>query len=156
MDTSKLNCNLEILPASWRDLGELRRLEKECFPQDAWSLFDLIAVLTFANVVRLKAVTRDTFVGFVAGEIRHGKKVGWIATIGVFPAYQRNGIATALLKECETRLAVDCIRLSVRRGNSPAIQLYEDSGYQCIGKWTRYYQDGSDAIVYEKCCQFTL
>jgi len=150
MSAGILNLNYEIHPACWRDLGALRRIEKECFPLDAWPLFDLIAVLTFNSVVRLKAVVNDNVVGFIAGEQRFGEKIGWIATIGVLPEYQRHGIAAALLGECETRLDVKHIRLSVRAGNSPAKKLYEVSGYRRIGQWSGYYQDGSDAVVYEK------
>lgn len=156
MEKSGNQIRFEIIPASWRDLGALRRIEKECFPLDAWPLFDLIAVLTFSNVVRLKAVVKDQIVGFVAGELRHGENVGWIATIAVLPDYQRNGIATALMEMCERKLDVPQTRLSVREGNSAAIQLYEESGYRRIGRWSRYYQDGSDAIVYEKRSQVTL
>jgi ribosomal-protein-alanine N-acetyltransferase len=147
----------QILPASWRDLGALRRLEKVCFPKDAWPLLDLIGVLSLPNVIRLKAVRvdpmiGDQMIGFVAGDKR-SSALGWIATICVLPEYRRQGIATALLKECETRLEVTRIRLSVRLGNASAIQLYEGFGYQRVDIWPRYYQDGTDALVFEKLCQ---
>ncbi len=45
-----------IEPATLRDLGALRHLEQVCFPKDAWPLLDLIGVLTFRGVMRLKAV----------------------------------------------------------------------------------------------------
>jgi len=140
----------EILPATWRDLGALRRLERECFPVDAWPLLDLIGVLSFSNVLRLKAVRDDQMVGFVAGDKRPAQNLAWIATIGVLPDYQRQGIASALLDACENRLNVARVRLSVRVGNNPAIRLYESRGYQPVGKWASYYQDGSDAIILEK------
>jgi ribosomal-protein-alanine N-acetyltransferase len=148
--------DFDIYPASWRDLGALRRIEKACFPIDAWPLFDMIAVLTFNNVVRLKAVVKEQVVGFVAGEQRGRENIGWIATIGVLPDYQRKGIATALMRECESRLEVTRIRLSVRAGNLAAIQLYKERGYRQIGQWSRYYQDGSDALVYEKKVRLPL
>jgi ribosomal protein S18 acetylase RimI-like enzyme len=140
----------DILPATWRDLGALRHLERECFPRDGWPLLDLIGVLSFPNFVRLKAVIQDKMVGFVAGDLRPSKDLAWIATIGVLPAYQRQGIASALLSTCEDRLTVSRIRLSVRVGNLPAINLYKGFGYQRLGKWASYYQDGSDALVFEK------
>jgi len=142
--------HFEILPATWRDFSELRRLERTCFPVDAWPLLDLIGVLAFQNVVRLKAVIDTQMVGFVAGEHRASEGLAWIATIGVLPPYQGKGVATALLGACEERLLASRIRLSVRVGNYPAIRLYEGSGYQRVGRWVEYYQDGSDAIVFEK------
>jgi ribosomal-protein-alanine N-acetyltransferase len=131
-------------------LAALRSLEQECFPIDAWPFLDLIAVLTFPNVVRLKAVWEDQMLGFIAGDRRGAVNMAWIATVGVRPAYQRRGIASALLVACEGQLAVQRVRLSVRAGNIPAIRLYEGHGYQRIGLWPAYYQDKSDAIVLEK------
>jgi ribosomal-protein-alanine N-acetyltransferase len=139
----------EILPAGWRDLGALRRLEKVCFPKDAWPLLDLIGVLSLPNVVRLKAILDDQMVGFVAGD-RRSDDLAWIATIGVLPAYRRRGIAAALLGECESQLNVTRIRLSVRLGNTGAIHLYQHFGYRRIDIWPDYYQDGTDALVFEK------
>jgi ribosomal-protein-alanine N-acetyltransferase len=138
-----------MIPASWRDLGALRRLEKVCFPEDAWPLLDLIGVLSLPNVVRIKAEIRDQMVGFIAGE-RKSSDLGWIATIGVLPEYRQQGIASALLKECEHQLAVMRIRLSVRLGNKRAIYLYEKFGYQRIDLWPKYYIDKTDALVFEK------
>jgi len=138
-----------MLPANWRDLGGLRQLEKACFPVDSWPLLDLIGVLSLPNIVRLKAVISDQMIGFVAGD-KKSSDLGWIATIGVLPEYRRQGIAAALLTECETRLEVARIRLSVRLGNTSAIQLYEGFGYQRVDIWPKYYQDGADALVFEK------
>ncbi len=140
----------EILPATWRDLSALRHLEKVCFPVDAWTILDLIGVLSFPNVVRLKALVEGEFVGFVAGDRRPSRNLAWIATIAVLPEYRQRGIATALMQACEDQLDVPCIRLSVRRGNRVALRLYEHLGYQQIGLWPAYYQDGTDAIVMEK------
>ncbi|MBN1667405.1 MAG: GNAT family N-acetyltransferase [Anaerolineales bacterium] len=142
--------DFEILPASWRDLNALRQLEKACFPLDAWPLLDLVAVLSFSNVVRLKAEIGDEMVGFVAADIKPAENLAWIATIGVLPAYRRQGIAAALLQACEARLEVGIIRLSVRRHNQTAIRLYQNLGYSQVGVWPAYYQDGTDALVFEK------
>jgi ribosomal protein S18 acetylase RimI-like enzyme len=141
---------VEIVPAAWRDLGALRTLERVCFPKDAWPLLDLIGVLSFPNVVRLKAVINNEMVGFVAGDIRSSNGLAWIATIGVLPDYRRRGVATQLLRACEERLSTYTIRLSVREDNIPAITLYMKLGYKRVGMWPAYYQDGSDAIVLEK------
>ena len=145
-----LDSACQIMPANWRDLGELRRLERECFPLDAWPLLDLIGVLSLSKVVRLKAVIREQMIGFVAGEKRSARDMAWIATICVLPGYQRRGIASRLLDACEERLDVDRIRLSVRAENTAAIRLYQGFGYHRVGSWASYYQDGADAIVFEK------
>ena len=89
---------MEIQPASIRDLGALRRLEQACFEKDAWPLLDLIAVLTWPDVIRLKAVENYEMIGFVAGDPRSSEGVNWVATIAVDPHYQRRGIGRALLR----------------------------------------------------------
>jgi len=142
----------QITPANWRDLGALRHLEKVCFPQDAWPLLDLIGVLSLPKVIRLKAVSQEQMIGFVASDQR-SNDLAWIATIGVLPEYRRQGIASALLAECENQLDVARIRLSVRSGNTGAICLYESFGYQRVDTWPEYYQDGTDALVLEKFCR---
>lgn len=141
---------MEIVPASILDLNALRKLEKESFDRDAWPLFDLIAVLTFPEVVRLKAVEEGQMVGFVAGDPRPRDGWGWIATIAVDPNFRRRGIGTSLLRECENKLGVPRSRLTVRLSNEGAITLYQREGYQTIDLWKSYYSDGEDAIVMEK------
>ena len=139
-----------VQPANLRDLNSLRRLEQACFPKDAWPLLDMIGVLSMPNIVRLKAVDADQLVGFIAADVRPGQNIAWIATVGVLPEYRRRGVATALLAACEGRLKVGCVRLSVRTSNEAAIQLYKRLSYRPVGSWPAYYQDGEDALVFEK------
>lgn len=145
-----MDTRLNILPATLRDLSSLRRIEKACFPKDAWPLLDLLAVLTFPDVIRLKAVEDGIMVGFIAGDLRRSEGLGWIATIGVLPGYRRRGIARLLLKECEMRMNSSHFRLCVRKENIEAIQLYQTDGYQFTDTWKNYYNDGGDALVMEK------
>ena len=139
-----------VEPATWRDLNQLRNIEKICFPQDAWPLWDLIGVLTLPNVVRLKAVTGDRMVGFIAGDLRPSEQMAWIATVGVLPEYRGRGIGEALIRACEEQLDTPTVRLSVRLSNEGAVRLYQRLGYQRVGIWPTYYEDGEDAVVMEK------
>ena len=141
---------MEITTATIRDLNALRKLERICFEKDSWPLFDLIAVLTFPDVVRLKAVEGGLMVGFVAGDPRPSQGFSWIATIGVLPGHQRKGIGRALLHACEKQLKTPRLRLSVRASNQAALTLYEQEGYRTIDIWKAYYNDGENAIVMEK------
>ncbi|MCL4274679.1 MAG: GNAT family N-acetyltransferase [Anaerolineales bacterium] len=141
---------MDIVKASILDLNSLRILERESFAQDAWPLFDLIAVLTFPDVIRLKAMEGKKMVGFVAGDPRPRDGWGWIATIAVDPRFQRRGIGRALLEQCERQLGVPRARLTVRASNSGAISMYEQAGYLPIDVWKAYYNDGEDALVMEK------
>ena len=141
---------MEIQTASIRDLRALRRLENACFEKDAWPLLDLIAVLTWTEVIRLKAEEDGQLVGFVAGDPRPSKGVAWVATIGVDPHYQRRGVGRALLRACEEQVNLPRIKLTVRLSNRVAVSLYEKEGYRTIDIWKTYYDDGEDGLVMEK------
>ena len=141
---------MEIIKASILDLNALRKLEQESFGKDAWPLFDLIAVLTFSEVIRLKAMEDDQMVGFVAGDPHPREGWGWIATIAVDSRYRRRGIGRALLHACEAKLGVPRSRLTVRLSNDAAISMYEKDGYRKTDIWKAYYSDGEDGILMEK------
>ncbi len=141
---------MEIIKASILDLSALHKLEHESFGKDAWSLMDLIAILTFSDVVRLKAVEDNCMVGFVGGDPRPSQGWGWIATIAVDPRFRRRGAGRQLLRACEKKLGVARSRLTVRASNYAAISLYEKEGYAMIDVWKKYYDDGEDAMVMEK------
>ena len=141
---------VRIEPATWRDMGSIRAVEQAGFDTDAWPLLDLLAALTFPDVVRLKAVLGERVVGFSGGDIRRSQRLGWITTLGVLPEFRRQGIASDLLVATETAIGQPSIRLCVRRSNSGAIRLYYKFGYLQIGVWPAYYADGEDALVLEK------
>ena len=71
----------QILPASIGDFNTLRRLEKICFPVDAWPFLDMVAALTLPNIVRYKMVADEKVIGFILGDIRRMQRTGWIASV---------------------------------------------------------------------------
>jgi ribosomal-protein-alanine N-acetyltransferase len=141
---------VEIRAASWRDFRPVQRLEKICFQKDAWPWIDILAALTFPETVRLVAESGGRTVGFVVGDRRQRKRMGWIATIGVHPDYRGQRIGTQLLEACERALDVPKVRLSLRPSNAPALHLYRRQGYSEIDRWPRYYSGGEDALIMEK------
>ena len=142
-----------IQTATWRDFSQLNQLERACFSsQDLWPFWDLVAALTLPGLVRLKVMVDDQMVGFIGGERDTSRKVGWVTTLGVLPAYRRRGIAKTLLISCEECLGMPVVRLSVRASNQTAIRLYEKHGYAVVNRWERYYAGGEDALVLEKRC----
>jgi ribosomal protein S18 acetylase RimI-like enzyme len=144
------NRQFQLLHANWHDLNDLRKLEDTCFAEDSWPIWDLIAVLTLPKIVRLKAVVGDHMAGFIAGDPQPREGLGWISTLGVLPQYRRMGIAKSLLTQCEEELGFPRIRLSVRRSNDAALDLYKNAGYQMVDTWRKYYYNGEDALVLEK------
>ena len=141
---------MEIQPATLLDLGALRRLGTVCFERDAWPLLDLIAVLTWPEMIRLKAVEAGEMIGFIAGDPRQSKGVTWIATVGVDPRFRRRGIGRALMLACEAQSNFSWMRLTVRLSNEGAIAMYEKLGYRISDIWQDYYNDGEDGLVMTK------
>jgi [ribosomal protein S18]-alanine N-acetyltransferase len=141
---------MEITSATLLDLNSVNKLEHACFEKDAWPMLDLIAVLTFPDIVRLKVMDDGQMIGFVAGDTHGHDGAAWIATIGIAPGYRRRGLGRELLRACEAKLKVPRIRLSVRASNDGAIRLYEQEGYQRVEVWQAYYNDGEAAVVMEK------
>jgi ribosomal-protein-alanine N-acetyltransferase len=141
---------MEIEAANLMDLSSLRHLENVCFGNDAWPLLELIAVLTWPDVIRLKAVESGEMVGFIAGDPRQSRGVVWIATIAVDPRFRRRGIGRALMLECERRASLPAMKLTVRISNQAAISLYEKLGYHTSDIWRAYYNDGEDGLVMSK------
>jgi ribosomal protein S18 acetylase RimI-like enzyme len=132
------------------DVFQVWRLNRACFPKDAYDLFTLFNMSVMPGIARLKAVTDDRIVGYVAGEINKRENCGWIITIGVHPQHAGRGIGTALLLAGEQSLNMPCVKLTVRRSNQRAIQLYERCGYIWVNTYRRYYHDGEDGLVMEK------
>ena len=137
---------ITLVPAGWRDVGELKTLEKICFGRHAWPLIDLLAVLMMPDIIRLKACCGDRMAGFIAGEKRADGS-GWITTIGVLPEFRHQGIATLLIDACEQQLNTQTYKLCVMVDNHSAIKLYQKLGYRKIDLWEDYYGKGEHAIL---------
>jgi ribosomal-protein-alanine N-acetyltransferase len=154
-----------IAHATWRDFREMLALERVCFAGEGWPWIDILAALTFPEAVRLKAVRARASegepprgkpsngadpVGFVFGDRHRAKGVGWVASIGVHPAYQRRGLGAKLLAACERELGTAQVRLTLRPSNLTARRLYDAAGYVEVSRMPRYYNNGEDGIVMEK------
>lgn len=139
----------QIKEVRWRDYFRLRAVFKAAFGRDAWSSLDIALALLTPNTVRLIAERDEDVIGFVIGGKRQAG-VSWIAAIGVIPDARREGVGTGLLVECERRLGTPMLRLTLRRSNSTARELYERHGYRLKTVWSSYYRDGEDGLVMEK------
>ena len=133
-----------------RDIRAVHALEQACFGRDAWGYGELLVVYGAFGAVRLKAVAGGRLVGFISGEPRLGTGIAWVSTVGVHPDYQRHGIGSRLLAECEARLRQTCLKLVVREGNQAAIALYRRFGYEEVERWPGYYARGETGIVMQK------
>ncbi len=133
------------------DIRALHALERAIFPLDAYTYLDLLLLFLWPGITNLKATAPDGSLAGVVSGIRALKRDrAWIVTIGTAPAHQQQGIGTFLLHTVEQRIGRRVMRLTVRASNSPAIRLYERTGYTTIRRKRGYYRDGEDGLVMEK------
>jgi ribosomal protein S18 acetylase RimI-like enzyme len=139
-----------IAAAGLLDLPAIRRVERACFPADAYDLLTLLGLALNPRARRLKAITAEGVVGFSAGEVHSREGLGWIITIGVVPDCQGRGIGRSLLARIERAMGMPRVKLTVRRGNQRAIHVYEQGGYQRVATARAYYHDGEDGLIMQK------
>lgn len=87
-------------------------------------------------------------IGYVGVQIICGE--GYITNVAVLPAFRRQGVAKALLQRAMQK-QMDFITLEVRRGNLPAIRLYESLGFRQVGVRKDFYSaPREDALLYTR------
>jgi ribosomal-protein-alanine N-acetyltransferase len=135
-----------IRAATTADLDAIDEIERHSFPQP-WPRATFEAELTrdHARVV----VAGSPVIGFcnywlVAQELH-------VLAIATHPDRRRGGIGKLLLDHAiADARATGCTlaTLEVRRGNLPAIALYERAGFATVHIRARYYQDNDeDALI---------
>jgi ribosomal-protein-alanine N-acetyltransferase len=138
----------------WWDIDPVLGLEKDLFPEDAWSRGMFWSELAHARGPEatrryLVAEEDDRIVGY-AGLAASGD-LGDVQTIAVARELQGTGLGARLLTEL-LRAATDfeCaeVMLECRVDNIRAQKLYERFGFAPIGFRRGYYQPGNvDALV---------
>ena len=148
-----MRADLRFCEAEESHLCALMELEAECFPKDAWGQEALAAHLASPIAGGLLATGPE---GKIIGAVLYGAILPeWeIYRVCVTPSARGRGIGRALLVTLHDRLAAEGYHtgmLEVRRSNSPAIGLYEASGYDRIGVRRDYYRHPTeDALIYQK------
>ncbi|CCK28050.1 ribosomal-protein-alanine acetyltransferase [Streptomyces davaonensis JCM 4913] len=138
----------------WWDIDPVLGLEKELFPEDAWSrgmFWSELAHARGAEATRryLVAVEGERIVGY-AGLAASGDLAD-IQTIAVARDQWGTGLGGRLLTELlRAATAFECaeVMLECRVDNIRAQKLYERYGFEAIGFRRGYYQPGNvDALV---------
>ena len=139
--------DFHIRPFRAEDFDCLSKIDQACFPPGiAYTQMDLTGFITRRKAITLVAEYSDgtEFAGGIAGFAiaQPIKRVGRILTLDILPQARRQGLATRLIQECETRLrAGGCeqVYLETAVNNEPAIRLYSKLGYQILRKLPLYY-----------------
>lgn len=138
----------------WWDIDPVLELERDLFPEDAWSrgmFWSELAHARGAGATRRYVVAVDgaRLVGY-AGLAASGDLAD-VQTIAVARDHWGTGLGGRLLTELlRAATAFDCaeVMLECRVDNTRAQKLYERFGFEPIGFRRGYYQPGNvDALV---------
>ena len=135
------------------DIDALLALERAVFTMDVLSRRSFRHFLTAPTGSLIVAEHDDALAGYALVLYRPRSKLARLYSIAVAPHIGRRGIGTLLLKAAEDaamRRRCRVMRLEVHAHNTRAIASYEKSGYRLFGRHRRYYDDGADALRFEK------
>ncbi len=135
------------------DIDALLTLEQSVFTVDHLSRRSFRNFLTSSHSVVMVAEHEGAVAGYVHILFRPGSKTARLYSIGVAAHAAGRGIGVALLRTGERaarRRGIGIMRLEVQLANRAAIARYKKSGYRHTGRLPGYYNDGSDALRYEK------
>lgn len=144
---------IRIRPARASDFDALVELENGVFSSDRISARQLRHHLGSPGARILVAMHGRDIVAAAVVFFRTGSRMARLYSIAVAERARGWGVGARLLAAAEAstrRLGRTAIRLEVRTDNSAARALYERRGYRQFGLKKNYYEDGQDALRYEK------
>lgn len=142
-----------IRTATLGDLESLIAIEKRAFELDRFSRRTFRYLLSKANADTLIDEEDGKVAGYAMLLFNTGTSLARLYSLAVDPDWQGKGIGRALMQATEgNAIAHGCVsmRLEVRADGAHARALYESQGYRQIGTVDDYYEDGMQALRYEK------
>lgn len=144
---------IRIRRAFAADLDALVALENASFAVERMSARQWRSHLDSRSAEVLVAVRERRIAGAAVLFFRRGSRVARLYSIAVAASDRGRGIGERLLAAVESgarRRGCRVLRLEVRADNASAQRLYERTGYRRFGLRAAYYEDGHDALRYEK------
>jgi len=135
----------------WWDIPDVHELERKCFPQDTWTRDQFWQELAQPTRRYLVAVTGQQIVGYAGAFIVAPDSD--VQTLAVDPDFRAQGIGQLLVEglfAVAGESGATAMVLEVRADNAAAIGLYERNGFVAISRRSRYYPDGSDALILQR------
>lgn len=139
---------ITVRPMRWWDIPSVHGIEESCFPNDSWSMDQFWRELAAHTRDYVVAVSNGVVIGYAG--ISSIAPDSDLQTLAVAPKFQGEGLGKHLLvsalERARERGATSMI-LEVRADNVAAQRLYAAEGFETIATRTRYYPDGSDALI---------
>jgi ribosomal-protein-alanine N-acetyltransferase len=154
MQPPPVTASVRVRRADISDLDDLVTLEDRTFDSDRLSRAQYRRHLdSDSALVLVASASHRHFLGTAVLFFRKGSHVARLYSLATRPKARGKGVGSALIEaatQAAQRRGCHTLRLEVRTDNATAISLYERLGYQRIGQYVRYYEDGADAWRYEK------
>ncbi len=138
-----------IRSAGKEDAATVARLEELAFAGGGWGASAVMDGMSGHSVATLIAED-DRAKAFGFAMWRSLGDASEILTLGVDPAVRRRRAGRALLDgvvRAARSIGARELLLEVDPRNRAAVALYENAGFQRIGRRPRYYRDGGDALL---------
>lgn len=140
---------MTVVSMAEQHLPALAAIEKACFAAP-WSENALREEL--GKGIFLVAETGEGPAGYIGCQTVLDE--GYITNVAVAPAYRRQGVGRELvgaLLAHARRQGLTFVTLEVRRGNAPAIALYEGLGFVPVGVRKGFYRNPPEDAVLMTC-----
>ncbi len=142
-----------IRRAGPEDIALLMRIEEASFDSDRLSRRSFRHLLTEGNSLTLLDEADGVARGYVTLLFRADVSLARVYSIATAPGWLGQGVASRLLVAAEAlALARHCVamRLEIRKDNLASQNLFLGQGYALFGEHAGYYEDGMDALRFEK------
>ncbi len=144
---------VSIRRATINDLGDIIALENAAFRGDRISARQWRHHLESLSAGVLLAIRERRVVGAALLLFNRRHRIARLYSIAIAAEQRGRRIGERLLLAAELaarRRECRALRLEVRTDNAAAQRLYERNGYQRHGERHAYYEDGADALRYQK------
>lgn len=140
------------------DLPSIAALHSICF-EDSWHTELLSKILSVPGTFGFFCRPNGKTMGFVI--CRSSGQEGEILSLAVAPTARRNGLGGALLDAAKVHAMtqeIEALFLEVAEDNMAARRLYENSGFEIIGRRPYYYRRryGSNVDALTQRCRLIL
>ena len=133
------------------DVNSICEIERECFTRP-WNERNFLDSLNNGCSVFFVSVDGGIITGFIGAD-----KVGgevYISNVAVREKFRKRGVASALIDAMNSYCIdnnAEFITLEVRVSNTPAVNLYEKSGFENLGRRKNFYSaPNEDAFIMTK------
>lgn len=144
---------ITIRPARPADLRALVEVEYRCFATDRITPRAFRYLLTKSKASTVIGEVDGRVAGYVMVLYNTGTSLARLYSFAVLEDFRGRGIGSLLLSAAETVAREHdsvTMRLEIRKDNFSGISLYKKFGYRQFGVHKDYYEDGMDALRFEK------